>query len=80
MKLKSIKLKFEKKDIWIGVYWNCGYYLSNINTQKTQWIEIYICLIPFFPIKLFFQRMISNEFPSKRIFEWQKMPKGFRWF
>lgn len=25
-------------------------------------------------------RMIVDEKPSKRIFEWQKMPKGYRWF
>ena len=55
MKLKSIQIKFEKKDFWIGIYWNYGYYAENIETKKTQFIEIYICLIPLFPIKLFFE-------------------------
>lgn len=61
MKLKSLKIKFEKKDIWVGVYWNAGYYAENIKTKKTQFIEIYICLIPFFPIKLFFEDYNSQK-------------------
>jgi len=24
--------------------------------------------------------MMADEKPSKRIFEWQKMPEGYRWF
>jgi hypothetical protein len=41
-KLPSIRVKFEPRDIWIGVYWNKPYY----------GLEVYICVVPCLPIKL----------------------------
>lgn len=45
MKIKRVSIKFEPRDIWIGVYWNKPY--KNINI-----LWIYICIVPMFPIKL----------------------------
>lgn len=40
--IPSVYVKFEPRDLWIGVYWN-----------KPIWgLEIYICIIPCLPIKL----------------------------
>ena len=42
----SISAKFEPHDLWIGVYWRCGH----LGSQR--WIEVYICIVPMFPIIL----------------------------
>jgi hypothetical protein len=41
-------LLFEKRDAWIGVY--------PAGIERRRWtnsIDVYVCLIPFFPIKFF---------------------------
>ncbi len=45
-----IKLEFNIHDIWIGCYWkDIKYYGKRIGRT-----EIYICIIPCFPIHLIF--------------------------
>jgi len=36
------KLFFEKRDMWVGVFW----------TQNYPWLDIYICVLPCFPLRL----------------------------
>lgn len=46
----SIKLKFEKRDCWIGVFWDRDYDVSDV--WETETLSIYICLLPCLPIIL----------------------------
>jgi len=59
----KIQLKFEKRDCWVGVYWNSSWSVLGYGnrppnfykkTKKGRWgrefLKIYICLIPCFPI------------------------------
>lgn len=42
MTMPNVSLKFEPRDLWIGVYWNRPYW----------GLEVYICIVPCLPIKL----------------------------
>ena len=44
-KIKA-RIEFEPRDLWIGVYWN----YHTIGTLKH--LDIYICIIPIFPIHI----------------------------
>ena len=46
----NIELKFEPRDIWIGVYWN---YRRSIES-RARWLDVYICLLPMLPIHIEF--------------------------
>lgn len=51
-----INIKFNSHDVWIGAYWKteksrmykCG------KSYDGKWIELWICLIPCFPIYITF--------------------------
>lgn len=44
-----MKIKFEPRDLWVGIYWDrCGR-ITTLETDKQRY-NIYICLIPCFPI------------------------------
>lgn len=45
----KIELKFEPRDIWVGVYW----------TVTNRVLHIYICIVPLFPIHV--QSTLKNE-------------------
>lgn len=58
-------LKFEIRDIWIGIYWNVA---QNIFDDSRMILEVYICLVPMFPIiiKYFpFDKGAANSGQSK---------------
>ena len=44
-----MKIKFEPRDLWVGVYWNI-----DRHDLAYQSLNIYICIIPMFPICLQF--------------------------
>lgn len=43
-----VKIKFEPRDVWIGVFWD-----KKPKGSKIQYWDIYICLVPLFPIRVF---------------------------
>jgi len=50
----SVSLVFEKRDAWVGLYW------TKPAEQERFW---YICLIPFFPIRIHLMRAYGGIFP-----------------
>jgi hypothetical protein len=42
-------VKFEKRDCWIGLYWNHAWSVES----TYQVLELYLCIIPFFPLYCF---------------------------
>lgn len=42
----KIELKFEPRDIWIGVYWTIT------STVSGDVLHIYICIVPLLPIHI----------------------------
>lgn len=51
----SCFLRFEIRDIWIGIYWDT---CTDLEGKKS--LTIYVCLLPFFPI-------IFEYFPLNRV-------------
>lgn len=49
--IPEIEIKFEPRDLWIGVYWNNKISVENICRQ----LNIYICVLPTFPIHFRFE-------------------------
>ena len=44
----EIALRFEPRDLWIGVYWDRN------NGIMFDFLAVYLCLIPLFPIEFMF--------------------------
>lgn len=51
-----MKIKFEPRDLWFGVFWDIKEEFNSINEQFVfkilivKYLYIYICIIPCFPI------------------------------
>lgn len=45
-----IELKFEPRDLWLGVYWK---YRRSIES-RARWLDLYICILPTLPIHIMF--------------------------
>lgn len=50
----SRSIKFEPRDLWVGVYWNFD------KDYREKVFCVYICIIPLFPIMLKFQKKIDR--------------------
>lgn len=48
----AVALKFEPRDLWVGIYWNYIYRWSSAQ----DCLEIYVCVLPMLPIKVELRR------------------------
>lgn len=53
-----LRLKFEPRDLWVGVHWNYS------TKMACYGIDVYICLVPMFPIYWRIDR--EHFFPRRR--------------
>jgi hypothetical protein len=44
-----MKIKFEPRDIWVGVYWKTGFKPRHRRPMIRQ-ITLYVCIVPMLPI------------------------------
>lgn len=51
-----VKLKFEPRDLWVGVYWDFERYIWNPDQTEHWWLDVYVCLIPTLPLRLGWRR------------------------
>lgn len=51
MIVPEITIKFEPRDIWVGVYW---YFTRSIESPYKR-LDIYLCVLPMLPIKFRFE-------------------------
>jgi len=55
----QVKIEFDIHYIWIGCYWKRGIVWSEHQTIAFFTTDIFICLIPCFPIHLVFEKLIK---------------------
>jgi len=48
IRISKVKIAFEPRDIWIGIYWN--YIEPDFAVIDLDNLYIYICIIPMLPI------------------------------
>ena len=55
-----MKIKFEPRDLWVGVYWDRAGRVTTLETDQ-QYYRIYVCVIPCFPIEFEVRRKIPTH-------------------
>jgi hypothetical protein len=56
MRIGRIRIKFEPRDLWIGVYWT-----RYFNDFSPVFAFVYICIVPTFPVVI---PLINKKAPN----------------
>lgn len=75
----NIRVKFEPRDIWFGIYWNLH---KSIESQYRK-LDVYICLIPTLPIHIQYVWGLKNQDKDYNAYCYNMWtcgiyPKGYR--
>jgi len=55
-----VRIKFEPRDLWIGVYW-CDAGRNSAPGYIRRYWKIYVCIVPCFPIIFEFHRDTESD-------------------
>jgi len=50
MRLRNISVRFEPRDLWVGVYWTPEDWVTHPHPRHVRGYSIYLCLVPMLPI------------------------------
>lgn len=67
LRLPSLNVIFEPRDLWIGVYWN------PVESLMGNWIalDVYVCIVPCLPV------VLTWGVPKdRRTADWSDLPSG----
>lgn len=63
IRLLAVQLLFERRDAWIGVYWNVVP-IEGVNEYiQSEYIHVYICLLPFLPLYILLRTHKRAPYP-----------------
>ena len=48
---------WEPRDLWLGVFWNQEWLSSRFNQPKFRRTNVYVCVVPCFPVRLIWARL-----------------------
>lgn len=54
-----LKLKFEPRDLWVGIYWKTFWVRESLTIHR-KLFRLYICVVPLFPISVTFRIKTSD--------------------
>ncbi len=61
-----MKIQFDPRDLWIGVYWKRTSRVTTLNSDSDCY-TVYLCLVPCFPIIFSLRRKIPA---ARRLTQW----------